>query len=121
MQNTPESFNNTLVGYGLEVGLLVSGFFGALMMVGRKSAQRVSTTLISVIAGTACANFLTPVVLHIAPAPISDGRGKFAAAFVMGFLGLKGLEMVVEKWFGDSASPSLKNKKRKPRRKKDAP
>jgi len=110
----PNSLDNTLVNYGLEVGLLISGFFGALMMVSKKSAQSISATVASVLAGTACANYLTPVMLHFTPAPISDGRGKFATAFVMGFLGLKGLEMAIDKWFTKN---DKSNKKRKTKRK----
>lgn len=104
-----------MIDYGIEIGLLVSGFFGALLMVGRGSARKLSTTVASVATGTACANYLTPVVLHFAPVAVQDSRAKFAAAFVMGFLGLKGLELVIEKWFGDSPAKS-KTKKRKPRK-----
>jgi len=113
MSTPPPTWDQTLVSYGIEIGLLVSGFFGALMMVGRTSAKKISTTAASIAAGTACANYLTPVVLHFAPATIQDSRAKFAAAFVMGFLGLKGLEMVVEKWFGEKAPQA---KRRKPRK-----
>jgi len=99
MQQPPSNWEQTLIGYGIEVGLLVSGFFGALMMVGRRGAQRIWPTVASILAGTACANYLTPVVLHFAPAAIQESRGKYAAAFVMGFIGLKGLELIVNKWF----------------------
>ena len=116
-QPPPTSWEQMLVTNGIEIGLLVSGFFGALLMVGRKSAQKLSTTAASIAAGTACANYLTPVVLHFAPVAIQDSRAKFAAAFVMGFLGLKGLEFVVEKWFGEPVGKkSVKLKKRKPRK-----
>ena len=118
MQGTePANWEQTLIKYGIEVGLLVSGFFGALMMVSKRSAQRISTTIASVLAGTACANYLTPVVLHFAPATIQEGRGKYAAAFVMGFLGLKGLEMVVDRWFEkDGYTPQNTRKPPKPRK-----
>ena len=115
------NWEQTLIGYGIEVGLLVSGFFGALMMVGRRSAQRVSTTVASILAGTACANYLTPVVLHFAPASIQESRGKYAAAFMMGFLGLKGLELIVEKWFGDKGTQVVQELKPQPRKRKPKP
>lgn len=116
MNNTSGTWEQTLIGYGIEVGLLVSGFFGALMMVGRRSAQRISTTVASILAGTACANYLTPVVLHFAPASIQESRSKYAAAFMMGFLGLKGLELIVERWFGDKGTAAVEELKRKPTR-----
>lgn len=108
-----QGWEQTLIGYGIEVGLLVSGFFGALLMVSRRSAQRVSTTVASILAGTACANYLTPAVLHFAPDTIAEGRGKYAAAFVMGFLGLKGLELVIERWFGEPVVSKSKGRNRR--------
>jgi hypothetical protein len=100
MDQPPSNWEQTLIGYGIEVGLLVSGFFGALMMIGRRGAERIWPTVASILAGTACANYLTPVVLHFAPETVQSGRAKYAAAFVMGFLGLKSLELIVDKWFG---------------------
>jgi len=116
MQQPPSNWEQTLIGYGIEVGLLVSGFFGALMMVGRRGAERIWPTVASILAGTACANYLTPVVLHFAPSAIQESRGKYAAAFVMGFIGLKGLELIVNKWFeapvavGKAVSGAMKSK-----------
>lgn len=128
MDQPPTNWEQTLIGYGIEVGLLVSGFFGAIMMVGRRGAQRIWPTVASILAGTACANYLTPVVLHFAPASIQESRSKYAAAFMMGFLGLKGLELIVEKWFGDKGTAAVEELKatprkrtRKPKPKPDAP
>ena len=114
MDQPPNNWEQTLIGYGIEVGLLVSGFFGALMMVGRRGATRVWPTVASILAGTACANYLTPVVLHFAPVSIQESRSKYAAAFMMGFLGLKGLELIVEKWFGDKGTAAVEEMKRTP-------
>jgi hypothetical protein len=92
--NIVESF---LLRYGIDIGFLVSGFFGALLLVSKNSAQKLSTTVASILAGTACANYLTPVVMSILPESIRNG-GKYAVAFVMGFMGLKGLELIIEKY-----------------------
>lgn len=121
MNNAPQTWEDTLVGYGIEVGLLISGFFGAMLMVGRRSAKNIGTTVASILAGTACANYLTPVVLHFAPASIQESRSKYAAAFMMGFIGLKGLEIIVERWFGERGTavvaelqpPKKRTRKRK--------
>ena len=127
MDQPPTNWEQTLIGYGIEVGLLVSGFFGALLMVGRRGAQRIWPTIASILAGTACANYLTPVVLHFAPASIQESRSKYAAAFMMGFLGLKGLELIVDRWFGDKGTAAVAELKtvkrtRKPKTPKpDAP
>ncbi len=121
MDQPPNNWEQTLIGYGIEVGLLVSGFFGALMMVGRRGAQRIWPTVASILAGTACANYLTPVVLHFAPASIQESRSKYAAAFMMGFLGLKGLELIVDKWFGDKGTAALQEMKPVKRTRKPKP
>jgi len=93
--NAIEAF---LIRYGIDIGFLVSGFFGALLLVSKNSAQKLSTTIASILAGTACANYLTPVVMSILPQSVQI-NGKYAVAFVMGFMGLKGLELILEKWF----------------------
>lgn len=114
--NAIEAF---LIRYGIDIGFLVSGFFGALLLVSKNSAQKLSTTLASILAGTACANYLTPVVMSVLPQGVQI-NGKYAVAFVMGFMGLKGLELVLEKWFNrnikDIETPEVK--KPKSRRKK---
>ena len=116
--NAPDNINFVeafLIRYGIDIGFLVSGFFGALLLVSKNSAQKLSTTIASILAGTACANYLTPVVINLLPESIKN-QGKYAVAFVMGFLGLKGLEMVIEKYF--TKSNSKKTTKPRTRRKK---
>lgn len=93
--NAVEAF---LIRYGIDIGFLVSGFFGALLLVSKNSAQKISTTIASILAGTACANYLTPVVMSFLPEAVRN-NGKYAVAFVMGFMGLKGLEIIIEKYF----------------------
>lgn len=93
-----------LLGLGIEVGLLISGFFGALMLVSKDASQRLGSTLASLLAGTACANYLAPVVLSLLPEGVRAG-GKYAVAFMMGFMGLKGLEMLIERFIRPATSP----------------
>jgi hypothetical protein len=71
------------------------------------------------LAGTACANYLTPVVMSILPQGVQT-NGKYAVAFVMGFMGLKGLELILEKWFNKNIKDVEKTAVIKPksRRKK---
>lgn len=113
------AFENFLLRYGIHIGFIVSGFFGALLLVSRDSAQRLSTTIASILAGTACANYLTPVVMSILPESVQL-NGKYAVAFIMGFLGLKGLELVLNKLFKVKVDVNVQMKKptktRKPRK-----
>ena len=115
------SFEQFLLRYGIHIGFIVSGFFGALLLVSRDSAQRLSTTIASILAGTACANYLTPVVMTLLPESVQL-NGKYAVAFTMGFLGLKGLELVLNKLFKVKMNVDIeikkptKSKTRKPRK-----
>ena len=111
------SFEQFLLRYGIHIGFIVSGFFGALLLVSRDSAQKLSTTIASILAGTACANYLTPVVMSILPQSVQV-NGKYAVAFIMGFLGLKGLELVLNKLFKVKVNVDAQVKK--PSKKKPA-
>lgn len=102
-----------LLSYGIDIGFLISGFFGALLLVPKNSAQRVGSTLASLLAGTACANYLTPVVMSMLPDAVQN-NGKYAVAFVMGFMGLKGLEMVINRYFMAHEKKPTKRKVKRP-------
>ena len=96
MQDTTDLMEKQLISYGIEVGLLISGFFGSLLLVSKNASQKVGSTIASLLAGTACANYLTPVVINFVPES-ARSQGKYAVAFMMGFMGLKGLELMIEK------------------------
>ena len=106
------AFEQFLLRYGIHIGFMISGFFGALLLVSRDSAQKISTTIASILAGTACANYLTPVVMTFLPEGVQL-NGKYAVAFTMGFLGLKGLELVLNKLFKVKVEPAKQQKKKK--------
>lgn len=108
MQENTGSIGDQLIHYGIEIGFLISGFFGALMMVSKNASQRIGTTVASLLAGTACANYLTPVIINFLPEGV-QGRGKYAVAFTMGFMGLKGLEIIIDKFMTDSGEKSRKS------------
>jgi len=94
MQNN-EDFHTQLLKYGIDIGFLLSGFFGALLLSIKKKKQKLSKSIACIFAGTICANYLTPLILNFAPASIQE-KGKYAVAFMMGYMGLKGLEFVVD-------------------------
>ena len=84
-----------LLKYGIDIGFILSGFFGALLLSLNKRRQSLLKHISTIVAGTACANYLTPVLLHFLPESIHD-KGKYAAAFMMGYIGLKGLEFIID-------------------------
>lgn len=81
---------------GINVGLSVAGLFGSLVMVGNKSAYELRKTLFSILAGVCAANYLTPLVTDVL-ATLDVTKYQFALAFVMGYLGLRGIEMISDK------------------------
>lgn len=95
MENNNQDFHNQLLRFGLDVGFLFSGFCGALLLSIKKRKQKLSKTISGIIAGTLCANFLTPLVLSFAPETLQE-KGKYAVAFMMGYIGLKGLEELTD-------------------------
>ena len=85
--------NNT--DYGIDLGLLLAGFFGALILALSTKNQTPGKAITSILAGAICANYLTPIALNMMPDYIQQ-NGKYGTAFVMGFIGLKVLELFYE-------------------------
>lgn len=81
---------------GVNVGLLVAGFAGALLNVRRDGHENWWATLGSLTAGTLSANYLTPVVVDVIN--IKNTNTQYATAFVLGFLGLRGVEWAINKF-----------------------
>lgn len=94
-----------LTSIGINVGLVVAGFFGGLLTVGKSSARNVKTTLTSVLAGVAAANYLTPLVVDFLK--LTNPNMGYSIGFVFGFLGLRGVEVVAAK-----LTTSLEEKKK---------
>jgi len=103
---------------GIDVGLLISGLFGAILLMSKNAAEDLRTTILSIIGGAASANYMTPILLDLFN--LDTPNANYGIAFLLGFLGLKGIEMVTEKLFGKKIieEPKPKRKARKPRQKK---
>lgn len=75
----------------------IAGLFGSLLLLGKGSAQNIKQSFFAIITGVASANYITPVVcsaLHISETNYQNG-----VAFILGFLGLKGVEAVAKRFF----------------------
>jgi hypothetical protein len=107
-----------LKAIGIDVGLLISGLFGAVLLMSKNAAEDLRTTILSIIGGAASANYMTPILLDLFN--LDTPNANYGIAFLLGFLGLKGIEMVTEKLFGKKIieEPKPKRKARKPRQKK---
>lgn len=90
-----DSISSSLLRYGLDIGFIMSGFFGALVLSMKNKKKTLGKSVSAIVAGTLCANYLTPLVLAFAPASI-HADGKYAMAFMMGYIGLKGIETIID-------------------------
>lgn len=82
---------------GINIALIVAGFFGSLLMISKKATDNIKSTLTSMGAGVASANYLTPLVIDLFK--IEKQTYTLSIAFILGFLGLKGVELVISKFF----------------------
>jgi len=84
---------------GINLGLSVAGFFGSVFFI--EKGKDLRETLVAMCGGVASANYLTPVV--------SDWFGidkinhQFSVAFILGFMGLKGVERMAHKFFNQKS------------------
>ena len=84
---------------GINLGLSVAGFFGSIFFI--EKGKDLRETLVAMCGGVASANYLTPVV--------SDWFGidkinhQFSVAFILGFMGLKGVERIAHKLFNQKS------------------
>ena len=83
---------------GIDFGLLISGLSGAILLLSKSGAQSFSKTMFGLIGGAASANYLTPLVIKIMK--IDEGLNfNYGIAFLLGFLGLRGIEYFTNKIF----------------------
>lgn len=80
---------------GVNIGLLVAGFAGSLLTVKRDGHKDWFTTTTSLMAGTLSANYLTPIAVDIFS--MHHSNTQYATAFMLGFLGLHGVEYAIGK------------------------
>jgi len=85
--------------YGLDIGLLISGLFGAILLTSKNSAKNLGKTVSSLIGGAASANYITPIVISITK--LDETHYHYGIAFLLGFLGLKGIEYFSNKILPD--------------------
>lgn len=81
--------------YGIDIGLLISGLFGSILLTSKDSAMNLGRTISSLIGGAASANYITPVVINITK--LDATHYHYGIAFLLGFLGLKGIEFFSSK------------------------
>lgn len=88
--------SDLLKDIGINIGLIVAGFFGSILMINKNSTENVKSTFTSIIAGVASANYLTPLVIDLFK--VEKQTYTLSIAFILGFLGLKGVEYITSKF-----------------------
>jgi hypothetical protein len=94
----PNNFER-LKDFGIDVGLLVSGLFGAILLTSKDTAMNLTRTITSLIGGAASANYITPIVVNLAK--LDNAHYHYGIAFLLGFLGLRGIEYFSRKIIPD--------------------
>lgn len=95
---------------GINIGMSVAGLFGSVLMVGKDAAMDLRKSITSIFAGVASANYLTPVVSDLFG--VDKVNYQFSIAFLLGFLGLKGVELLLTKVLKDKSVTKPTPKKR---------
>jgi hypothetical protein len=81
---------------GIQIGFLISGLFGAILMATKSDKTDAKSVILSLVGGMSAANFLTPVLVDTLN--IVNIKHQNGVAFIAGFLGLKLVEIVSEKF-----------------------
>jgi uncharacterized membrane protein YeaQ/YmgE (transglycosylase-associated protein family) len=100
---------------GIQIGFLISGLFGSILMATKNDKTDFKSVVLSLVGGMSAANFLTPVLVDTLN--IVNVKHQNGVAFIAGFLGLKLVELVSEKFLEKvSGTQKKKTPKRKPKK-----
>ena len=70
---------HNLKEYGLDIGLIISGLFGSILLTSKNSSKNLGKTISSLIGGAASANYITPIVITLAK--LDDQHYHYGIAF----------------------------------------
>lgn len=87
---------------GIDIGFAVAGLFGSLLLMSKDASLNAGRTVLATVGGAASANYVTPLILHVAKLD-SDPTYSYAIAFLLGFAGLKGIEALTSKLLTDES------------------
>ena len=81
---------------GITISFLISGLFGAILMASKNTETGIRSTILSIFGGMAAANYLTPVMIELLN--LKEAKLQNGLAFIVGFLGLKLVEVLSNKF-----------------------
>lgn len=85
-----------LASLGIQISLLVAGFAGGLVSINKDRQLSVWGKITVIISGGFIATYITPLFFLLFK--FEDERAKYGVAFVIGYMGLKAIELLVEKF-----------------------
>ena len=98
---------------GITISFLISGLFGAILMASKNTETGIRSTILSIFGGMAAANYLTPVMIELLN--LKEAKLQNGLAFIVGFLGLKLVEVLSNKFLNQVApQPEVKTRRKKP-------
>jgi hypothetical protein len=97
--------------FGIQIGFLFSGLFGAILMATKADKTDAKSVILSLIGGMSAANFLTPLLVDTLN--VTNVKHQNGVAFIAGFLGLKLVEIVSEKFLEKVNGKTTKKTTRK--------
>lgn len=106
---------NLLQEIGINAGLIVSGLFGSLLTIKKGAHARLGSVAVSIATGVGSANYITPIVVDALS--VENQNFTFGIAFILGFLGLSGIEYAIKKFVPDAVEEELPPKRRLVRKK----
>ena len=92
-----------MIDIGITLSFLISGLFGAILMVSNNAQGNLKSTMLSIIGGMASANYLTPVMIEMLG--LKEAKLQNGLAFIIGFLGLKLVEVLSNKFLKQVSPP----------------
>ena len=90
-----KQFFHILQDLGFDFALMLAGLFGGIAFVSKPNEMNRAQKLLTVITGVSSANYLTPIAMYFMKLPNQFG---FALGFLIGFSGLKSIEMIIKKY-----------------------
>ena len=86
---------------GITISFLISGLFGAILMASKNTQTSIKSTILSIFGGMAAANYLTPIMTDLLN--LNEAKLQNGLAFIVGFLGLKLVEILSNKFLNQVA------------------
>lgn len=82
---------------GIDITFSAAGFLGSAIMFYNKKKKTLGGAFIAFTSGILCANYVTPVIT--ASLGLEGEKMERGMAFILGFIGLQGVEYLINKYF----------------------